>query len=375
MLILMNVRATLKQTGEVLALSESLNLRPYLSQSQGRRVVALTSEDAMLTARLKELPGVDEVRPLGSGIKLTSRHFRSKDGVVVVGGEHGSRCVTIGRGSMVVIAGPCAVEDRETLLAGAHAIREAGGDMLRGGAFKPRTSPYMFQGLGVKGLDLLAEARQATGLPFVTEVLSVDDLPAVAEYADMLQIGARNMQNFALLRAVGETGRPILLKRGMMATIDELLMSAEYILATGNESVVLCERGIRTFETSTRNTLDIAAVPVLRQRTHLPIIVDPSHAAGHRDLVAPLALAGVAVGADGLLIEVHPDPDRAVTDAEQTIPTKEFAVILRRIRSVHKSVQSCEATGGVARDFGIRRFFVFASSGTIVRSLEGRRGS
>ena len=269
----------------------------------------------MLTARLKELPGVDEVRPLGSGIKLTSRHFRSKDGVVVVGGEHGSRCVTIGRGSMVVIAGPCAVEDRETLLAGAHAIREAGGDMLRGGAFKPRTSPYMFQGLGVKGLELLAEARQATGLPFVTEVLSVDDLPAVAEYADMLQIGARNMQNFALLRAVGETGRPILLKRGMMATIDELLMSAEYILATGNESVVLCERGIRTFETSTRNTLDIAAVPVLRQRTHLPIIVDPSHAAGHRDLVAPLALAGVAVGADGLLIEVHPDPDRAVTDA------------------------------------------------------------
>lgn len=344
MLILMNFRATLKQTGEVLALSESLNLRPYLSQSQGRRVVALTSEDAMLTARLKELPGVDEVRPLGSGIKLTSRHFRSDDGVVVIGGERGLRRVSIGHESMVVIAGPCSVEDRETLLAGAHAIREAGGDMLRGGAFKPRTSPYMFQGLGVKGLELLAEARQATGLPFVTEVLSVDDLPAVAEYADMLQIGARSMQNFALLRAVGETGRPILLKRGMMATIDELLMSAEYILATGNESVVLCERGIRTFETSTRNTLDVAAVPVLRQRTHLPIIVDPSHAAGHRDLVAPLALAAVAAGADGLLIEVHPDPDRAATDAQQTIPTKDFAEILRKIRSVHKSVRSCEAT-------------------------------
>lgn len=344
MLILMNPTATLKQTGEVLALSESLNLRPYLSQSQGRRVVALTSEDAMLTARLKELPGVDEVRPLGSGIKLTSRHFRSKDGVVVVGGEHSSRRVTIGQGSMVVIAGPCAVEDRETLLVGAHAILDAGADMLRGGAFKPRTSPYMFQGLGVKGLELLAEARQATGLPFVTEVLSVDDLPAVAEYADMLQIGARNMQNFALLRAVGETGRPVLLKRGMMATIDELLMSAEYILATGNESVVLCERGIRTFETSTRNTLDIAAVPVLRRRTHLPIIVDPSHAAGHRDLVAPLAFAATAAGADGLIIEVHPDPDRAATDAQQTIPTKEFAEVLRRIRSIHQTIRRCEAT-------------------------------
>lgn len=343
MLILMNASATLKQTGEVLALSESLNLRPYLSHSQGRRVVALTSEDAMLTARLKELPGVDEVRPLGSGIKLTSRHFRSDDGVVVIGGERGLRRVSIGHESMVVIAGPCAVEDRETLLAGAHAIRESGADMLRGGAFKPRTSPYMFQGLGVKGLELLAEARQATGLPFVTEVLSVDDLPAVAEYADMLQIGARSMQNFALLRAVGETGRPILLKRGMMATIDELLMSAEYILATGNESLVLCERGIRTFETSTRNTLDVAAVPVLRRRTHLPIIVDPSHAAGHRDLVAPLALAAVAAGADGLLIEVHPDPDRAATDAQQTIPTKDFAEILRKIRSVHKSVRNCEA--------------------------------
>lgn len=344
MLILMNPKATLKQTGQVLALSESLNLRPYLSHSQGRRVVALTSEDAMLTARLKELPGVDEVRPLGSGIKLTSRHFRSDDGVVVIGGDRDSRRVSIGHESMVVIAGPCAVEDRETLLAGAYAIREAGADMLRGGAFKPRTSPYMFQGLGVKGLELLAEARQATGLPFVTEVLSVDDLPAVAEYADMLQIGARSMQNFALLRAVGETGRPILLKRGMMATIDELLMSAEYILATGNESLVLCERGIRTFETSTRNTLDVAAVPVLRRRTHLPIIVDPSHAAGHRDLVAPLALAAVAAGADGLLIEVHPDPDRAATDAQQTIPTKDFAELLRRIRSVHRSVRRREST-------------------------------
>lgn len=338
MLILMHPAATIKQTGEVLALSENLNLRPYLSRTQGRRVVALTSEDPALAVRLRELPGVDEVRPLGSGIKLTSRDFRSNDSVVMVGGEHSSRRVMIGGGSMVIIAGPCAVEDRATLLSAAHAVRDAGADMLRGGAFKPRTSPYMFQGLGVKGLELLAEARDATGLPVVTEVLSVDDLPVVAEYADMLQIGARNMQNFALLRAVGETGRPVLLKRGMMATIDELLMSAEYILATGNNSVVLCERGIRTFENSTRNTLDVAAVPVVRRRSHLPIIADPSHAAGQRELVGPLALSAVAAGADGLLIEVHPDPERALTDAQQTISTESFAGLLKQIRSVHHTL-------------------------------------
>ncbi|MBI4718644.1 MAG: 3-deoxy-7-phosphoheptulonate synthase [Planctomycetes bacterium] len=331
----MKATATLRETAQVLALSESQDLRPYLSRADGRRVVALTSEDATLTGQFRGLPGVEEVRPLASGIKLTSRQFRSADGVVVVGGERGARRVSIGHGSLTVIAGPCAVEDRQTLLAAAHAVRDAGADMLRGGAFKPRTSPYAFQGLGVRGLELLAEAREVTALPFVTEVLSVDDLPVVAEHTDMLQIGARNMQNFALLRAVGETGRPVLLKRGMMATVDELLMSAEYILATGNDSVVLCERGIRTFETSTRNTLDIAAVPVLRRRTHLPIIIDPSHAAGHRDLVAPLALAAAAAGASGLLIEVHPEPDRAATDAEQTLPTAGFAALVRRLHAVH----------------------------------------
>jgi len=349
MLILMKPTATLRQTGEVLAFSERLSLRPYLSQAQGRRVIAITREDETLAAGLRELPGVDEVRPLGSGIKLTSRLFRSEDSVLIVGGgDRGSRPVAIGAGSMTVIAGPCAVEDRNMLLECAHAVREAGALMLRGGAFKPRTSPYAFQGLGVKGLELLAEARAATGLPLVTEVLSVDDLPAVAECADVLQVGARNMQNTALLRAVGETGRPVLLKRGMMATVDELLMSAEYILATGNQSVILCERGIRTFETSTRNTLDVAAVPVLRRRCHLPIIVDPSHAAGHRYLIAPLALAGVAAGADGLLIEVHPHPDHAVTDAEQTISTEKFADLMRQIRAVHSSIRSSAATSGWA---------------------------
>ncbi|MBI1826479.1 MAG: 3-deoxy-7-phosphoheptulonate synthase [Planctomycetes bacterium] len=360
MLILMHPQATLRQTGEILTLAETLNLRPYLSRAQGRRVIALTIEDEPLTARLKGMSGVEEVRPLGSGIKLTSRQFRSSNSVVVVGGDHRTRRVSIGSQSMVVIAGPCAVEDRGSLLAAAHAVRDAGADMLRGGAFKPRTSPYQFQGLGVKGLELLAEARQATGLPFVTEVLSVDDLPAVAEYADMLQVGARNMQNFALLRAVGESGRPVLLKRGMMSTVDEMLMSAEYILATGNESVVLCERGIRTFENSTRNTLDIAAVPVVQRRSHLPIIVDPSHAAGQRDLVEPLALAAVAVGAHGLLIEAHPDPDSALTDAAQTVSTALIADMVRHIRTVHRSLSPLEAdphtdcNGFVAPNIGSR---------------------
>lgn len=336
MLILMDPKATLRQTGEVLALSESLQLRPYLSRVQGRRVVGLVSEDEVLAERLRSLPGVEEVRPLGSTIKLTSRHFRSEPTQVHMGGDAD---VTIGNGSLTIIAGPCAVEDRSILLEGAYAIREAGANMLRGGAFKPRTSPYSFQGLGIKGLELLVEARQATGLPFVTEVVSVDDLPAIASCADALQIGARNMQNFALLRAAGETGRPILLKRGMMATVDEFLMSAEYILATGNQAVVLCERGIRTFETSTRNTLDVAAVPVIKKRSHLPVIVDPSHAAGHRDLVAPLALAGTAAGADGLLIEAHPAPDRAVTDAEQTICPAQLADVIRQVRRIHTLVR------------------------------------
>jgi len=342
MLILMEPAATIRQTGEVLALSERVNLRPYLSQAQGRRVIALTSEDEALAEQVRALPGVEEVRPLHDGAKLSTRQFQSRDSVVVVGGNAGSKRVSVTRGSMVVMAGPCAVEDRETLLECARFVCDAGAQVLRGGAFKPRTSPYAFQGLGVRGLELLAEARAATQLPFVTEVLSIDDLPLVAEFADALQIGARNMQNFPLLRAAGETGRPILLKRGMMATLDELLLAAEYVLATGNPSVILCERGIRTFEHSTRNTLDVAAVPVLRRRSHLPVIVDPSHAAGDRELVGPLALAGVAAGADGLLIEVHPDPDRARTDAEQTLSLPQFAALMPRIRSVHKALHSGE---------------------------------
>jgi 3-deoxy-7-phosphoheptulonate synthase len=334
MLILMQPDANARQTAAVLALAEAADLRPYLSTSYGRRVIALISEDERLADSLRALEGVAEVRPLVGGAKLSTRLFRSADSVVRVGGANGAQEVLIGGGSCVVMAGPCSVEEETSLLECARAVRVAGASMLRGGAFKPRTSPYGFQGLGMRGLELLAKARQETGLPVVTEALSVDNLTAVAELADMIQIGARNMQNFALLRAAGETGRPVLLKRGMMATIDELLMAAEYVLATGNENVVLCERGIRTFEQSTRNTLDVAAVPVLRKRSHLPIIIDPSHAAGQRDLVPALALAGIAAGADGLIIEVHPDPDHALTDAAQTISTTRFVELMGQVQAV-----------------------------------------
>jgi 3-deoxy-7-phosphoheptulonate synthase len=242
--------------------------------------------------------------------------------------------VEIGGDRFVLIAGPCAVESRAQIQESARLVARNGGRILRGGAFKPRTSPYSFQGLGFEGLDLLVEAGHSCGLPVVTEVLGPDAVERIAAAADMLQVGARNMQNFALLRALGRIDRPVLLKRGMAATIDDLLHAAEYLLAGGNQRVVLCERGIRTFETSTRNTLDIAAIPVLRERTHLPILVDPSHAAGRRELVAPLALAAAAAGADGLIVEVHPCPDEAMSDKEQALGPGEFELLVQGLRGV-----------------------------------------
>lgn len=352
MLIIMQSDAGAKQTAAVLALAEAGKLRPYLSNAHGRRVIALVSEDEELVQTVRALPGVEDVQPLRGGAKLSTRAFRSADSIVriassqnhrnvnsAIAAERPANEVLVGGGHFAVMAGPCSVENRESLLTCAHAVKSAGAVMLRGGAFKPRTSPYGFQGLGRRGLEILAEARAATGMPVVTEVMSVEDLELVVEFADLLQIGARNMQNFALLRAVGETGRPILLKRGMMSTIDELLMAAEYILAAGNENVILCERGIRTFEQSTRNTMDIAAVPVLRKRSHLPIMVDPSHAAGHRDLVTALAYAAVAAGADGLLVEVHPEPDKALTDADQTISTQQFEVLMRGVAAIRDALK------------------------------------
>jgi len=246
--------------------------------------------------------------------------------------------VSIGGKQLVVMAGPCAVESREQLLEAAQAVKETGAHVLRGGAFKPRTSPYSFQGLGEEGLRLLAEARDETGLPIVTEVIDPQMLPMVTTYADILQVGARNMHNYALLHAVGESQRPVLLKRGMMSTIEELLMAAEYVLSHGNERVILCERGIRTFEKYTRNTLDISAVPLLKQLSHLPVFVDPSHGTGKWELVEPVSRAAVAAGADGLIIEVHPHPEEALSDGAQSLKPDRFATLMENLRPVAEAV-------------------------------------
>jgi chorismate mutase/prephenate dehydratase len=271
---------------------------------------------------LSAVPSLSAVAGAPKGVKLGSRGHKDQNTVVEVQG------VKIGGDQMVVMAGPCAVESWDQVMAAAKAVKEAGGSVLRGGCFKPRSSPYSFQGLGYDGLEMLVEAGRAYGLPVVTEVLSPEDVEGIARKADILQVGARNMQNFSLLNAVGRAHRPVLLKRGMSSSIEELLQAAEYILAGGNQEVILCERGIRTFETATRNTLDLSAVPVLRRHTHLPIIVDPSHAAGDRELVAPLALAAQAIGADGLIIEIHPNPDEALSDGPQSLRLDQFGTLM-----------------------------------------------
>jgi 3-deoxy-7-phosphoheptulonate synthase len=279
---------------------------------------------------LLALPGVGGIHPTHKPYMLACREHRPHAPSVVKVGD-----VRIGGGRPVIMAGPCVVEDHDSLLVAARAVKAAGADILRGGAFKPRTSPYAFQGLGEEGLKHLAAARAATGLPIVTEVMEPDQVELVAGYADMLQVGTRNMANFPLLRRVGQTGKPILLKRGFSATVEEWLMSAEYILAGGNPNVVLCERGIRGFDPALRFTLDLAAVPLAKELSHLPIIVDPSHATGKRSLVGRMALAGIAAGADGLIVEVHPDPDLAKCDAAQTITPAELTVITRSSRALH----------------------------------------
>jgi 3-deoxy-7-phosphoheptulonate synthase len=270
--------------------------------------------------------------------KLASRAFRPEDTSFELGG------VPIGNGSLVVMAGPCSVESRAQILEVAHAVKEAGATFLRGGAFKPRTSPYSFQGMGETGLKLLAEAREATGLPIVTEVMSPSKVPLVAIYADVLQIGARNMQNYDLLHAVGRAHKPVLLKRGMSATVEDLLMAAAYILSHGNNRVMLCERGIRTFDNKyARNTFDVNAIPLIKELTHLPVIADPSHAVGVRRHVGPVALAGVAAGADGLIIEVHPEPDKAVSDGYQSLTLPQFAELMGEIKAVAEALDRVAA--------------------------------
>lgn len=275
---------------------------------------------------LESLPGVEKVVPILKPFKLAGRELVPHDSVYNVGQ------VQVGGDRFCVIAGPCSVESLEQILETARFVKEAGGNMLRGGAYKPRTSPYSFQGLEEEGLHLLQEASRQTGLPIVTEVLTPEQVGLVADHADVLQIGARNMQNYGLLKAVGKTNKPVFLKRGMMSTINELLMSAEYIMSEGNKQVILCERGIRTFETETRNTLDISAVPVLKKLTHLPIFVDPSHATGRWDLIIPAAKAAVAAGADGLMVEVHPRPEEAFSDGMQSLKPKRFKQLMNEIR-------------------------------------------
>ncbi len=277
---------------------------------------------------LRAMTQVERAVRISAPYKFVSREYKESPTVISIPVK-GRRPVEIGGEEFVMMAGPCSVESEEQILASAEAVRAAGAQMLRGGAFKPRTSPYDFQGLEADGLRLLAKARELTGLAVVTEVMSDRDVPLVAEYADVLQIGARNMQNFALLKELGRCGRPVLLKRGMSSSIREWLMSAEYILAHGNPQVILCERGIRTFETATRNTCDIVAISVLKEMTHLPVVLDPSHATGKRSLVSGLCRAGVAIGADGLIVEAHPRPDMAVSDGAQSLDTKEFAKLMR----------------------------------------------
>jgi 3-deoxy-7-phosphoheptulonate synthase len=329
MIIVMRSAATQTDIDQVVERIIQHGLKPHISRGVERTIIGAIGDERILrNVPFQALPGVEEVLTILKPFKLASRDFKTEPSVVEVNG------VAVGGERLAVIAGPCSVEGREMLLDTAQKIREAGATLLRGGAFKPRTSPYSFQGLGEEGLRYLAEVREVTGLPVVTELMDPRDAELIMKYADMVQIGARNMQNFRLLKEVGIHQKPVLLKRGMSSTIKELLMSAEYIMSEGNYNIVLCERGIRTFEDYTRNTLDLSAVPSLKQLSHLPVIVDPSHGTGKWDLVCPLALAAIAVGADGIMVEVHPQPEMALSDGPQALIPDRFSTLMEQIRAL-----------------------------------------
>jgi len=326
MIIILKKSATKDDADSLMKIIQEQGLEPlYMPGSERTVLGALGDERVLATMALDAYPFVDRVLPILSPYKRASRELQTHDTLVKVKG------VPIGPGHLTLIAGPCAVETEEQIIASAHMVRDAGGHILRGGAYKPRTSPYSFQGLEEEGLRLLELAGAESGLPVVTEITDVHDLDKVASAVDMIQVGARNMQNFRLLKELGRSGKPVLLKRGMSATYNDFLMSAEYILNEGNPDVVLCERGIRTFESGTRNTLDLNAVPYLKERTHLPVIVDPSHGTGIRDMVLPMSKAGVAAGADGLIIEVHPEPDHALSDGQQSLFPDQFAALVKQV--------------------------------------------
>lgn len=340
MIVVLDKECSIKQKAAIVRLIEQNGGRLLVSElGETTHIGLIDSRAQSLAGTIRDMSGVSEIRQEAPPYPQVSREHHESDSLVEVRG------VVFGGTDIVVIAGPCSVESKEQITAVSQAVAAGGARMLRGGAFKPRTSPYSFQGLGEEGLRLLSAARSQTGLPVVTEVVSSDDVDLVASHADMLQIGARNMQNFRLLSAVGAQPRPVLLKRGISSTIEELLLAAEYVVSAGNAAVVLCERGIRTFETVTRNTFDVSAVPVLKQRTHLPVIVDPSHAAGDRSLVAALAASGIAAGADGLIVEVHNDPEHALSDGPQSLTLDGFKEMMPRLARVAEAVDRRLGTG------------------------------
>ncbi|MFV1951154.1 MAG: 3-deoxy-7-phosphoheptulonate synthase [Nitrospinota bacterium] len=333
MIIVMDAGATKEQTDEVIRRIKEIGYTPHIIQGVERNIIGAVGDErgkARLQS-LESLPGVESVVPILKPYKLTSRQVKPENSVISIGD------LKIGGDNIIIIAGPCSVESREQLMEAARAVKDAGARILRGGAFKPRTSPYSFQGMEEEGLKILAEVRNETGLPFVTEVMNPREVGMVADYTDIVQVGARNVQNFSLLKELGRVDKPILLKRGLMTTIKEFLMAAEYILSEGNHEVILCERGIRTFETATRNTLDLVAIPVLKQETHLPVIVDPSHATGNWRYVEPMSRAAIAAGADGLMIEVHHRPEEAFSDGSQSLKPKKFTALMNNLRPFVKA--------------------------------------
>ncbi len=335
-IIVLRPGATAKELRNIVKKLHARGFKANISKGTERTVIGVIGDTSRVTEdesnAFASMSGVEKIHRIIQPFKLACRDFKSKDTTIRIGNN------TIGGRKIHVIAGPCAVENLPTLLHIAGEVKKAGATFIRGGAFKPRTSPYSFQGLGEEGLKILAEARKQTGMPVVTELMDPRDINLILKYADVIQIGARNMQNFRLLQEVGSHNKPVLLKRGLSATIKELLMAAEYIMAQGNNKVILCERGIRTFETATRNTLDLNAIPVLKKLSHLPIVVDPSHGAGRWDLVAPMSKAAIAAGADGLMIEVHSKPEEALSDGEQSLKPEKFRTLMKELKAVARAI-------------------------------------
>ena len=324
----MKPNAHMRDVAELIARLEDQGCQVHVSQGANTILGALSNGHRVDSRALELLPGVERVVPASQPFKLASREFKPENSQFTVGD------IVIGGSGLLIIAGPCSVENRTQILETAHAVKEAGAHMLRGGAYKPRSSPYSFQGLGEEGLQYLAEAREATNLPIITEVMAPALVPLVCDYADVLQIGARNMQNYALLHAVGKSQHPVMLKRGISSTMEEWLMSAEYILSHGNNRVMLCERGIRTFESYTRNTFDINAIPVIKHLSHLPVIADPSHGTGKSEYVTAVANAGIAAGADGVIVEVHPNPTQALSDGRQSLTPTQFTELVQQLKAI-----------------------------------------